>query len=170
MINLSRIYKKLCSWKQKGGFTISLEEFRQWLVLGDKYKRFYDIKEYILIPVQNDLTGKADVWFNCQEKDFVTKKGKTVTHLNFKVITPDLLESEEKLKDHVFYLLRTHFKFETRHIDQIRPIFNHTVPSRVIEKISEINEYCRENSSKIVDKTGYAIKCLLNEFCQSKLL
>jgi hypothetical protein len=166
----SRIYKKLCSWKQKGGFTISLEEFRQWLNLGDKYQRFSHIKEKILLPVQNDLTGKADVWFNCQEAKFVTKKGNVVTHLNFKVITPDLLESEEKLKDHVYYLLRTHFKFESRHIDQIRTIFDNTTPSRVIEKISELNEYCRENASKIADKTGYAITCLLNEFCQAKLL
>ena len=165
----SRIYKKLCSWKQKGGFTISLVEFRQWLNLGDKYDRFSNIKKAILIPVQNDLTGKADVWFNCNDKNFVTKNGNVVTHLNFKVITPELLESEEKLKDHVFFLLKTHFSFETRHIDQIMPIFDHATPSMIIEKISEINEYCISHNSKIADKTGYTIKCLLNEFCQSKL-
>ncbi len=165
----SRIYKRLCSWKQKGGFTMSLEEFREWLVLGDKYKRYCDLKEYVLVPVQKDLTAKADVWFNCQEDSFVTKKGNKVTHLNFKVITPDLLENEEKQKDHAFFLLRTYFKFETRHIDQIRPIFDNTKPSRILEKINEINLYLMDNSSKVADRTGYTIKCLLNEFGQAKL-
>jgi len=166
----ARIYKKLCSWKQKGVYTISLEEFRQWLVLGDKYKTFADIKKRILIPVQEDLTEKADVWFNCQTDNFVTKKGNTVTHLNFKIITPDLLANEEKLKDQAFSMLRTYFKFETRHIDQIRPIFDNAMPSKVIEKILDINIYLSDNSSKVADRTGYTIKSLLNEFCQPKLL
>ena len=165
----SRIYKRLCSWRQKGVFTISLEEFRQWLNLGDKYQDFFEIKRRILIPVQNDLMEKADIWFNCLEKSFVSKKGNAVTHLNFKIISPELLASEEEKKDHVFYLLRTHFKFEDRHIDQIRPIFDNTSASKVIEKLTEINEYYRANATKIVDKTGYTIKSLLNEYSHPRL-
>jgi len=164
-----KIYKLISSWRQKGAFTISLDEFRQWLCIENKYKHYSDIKERILLPVQNDLDGKSDVWFNCKAKDFVVKKGNTVTHLNFKVITPDLQLKEEKNRDQVFYLLKTHFKFEDRHIDQIRPIFDNAAPSSVIYKIQELHEYYIANVAKIGDITGYAIKSLLNEFCSPKL-
>ena len=112
----ARIYKRLCSWKKKGGLTMSLEEFRDWLVLGDKYKSFSDIKKFILVPVQNELFEKADLWFNCKVDNFVTRKCNKVTHLNFKIITPDLLEREDKLKDQAFNMLRTYFKFQDKHI------------------------------------------------------
>jgi len=66
-------------------------------------------------------------------------------------------------------LLKTHFKFEERHIEQIRPIFDNTSASKVIEKLTDINEYYRANANKIVDKTGYTIKSLLNEFGHPRL-
>lgn len=165
----AKIYKKLCSWRDKGAFRISLDEFRKWLCIDEKYKDFSDIKARILIPVQNELTNKADLWFNCNAKDFITRQGNKVTYLNFKIIKPDLIEAESKLKDQVFYLLRTHFKFENRHIDQIRPIFDNATPSKVLEKLNDLYQYYMNNISNIADITGYAIKSLLNEFCAERL-
>jgi plasmid replication initiation protein len=164
----AKIYKKLCSWRQKGGFTIPMDEFRQWLCIENKYKNFFDVKKYILIPVQNDLTEKADLWFNCKDKDFIIKQGNK-TYLNFKIITPDLQETEAKLKDHVFHLLKTHFKFESRNIDQIKPIFDNSHPSRVLEKINDLYQDYQSNTTKIADITGYVTKSLLAEFCSPKI-
>ena len=160
----SKIYKKLSSWRTKGGFIISLDEFRQWLCIENSYKKFSDIKKRILVPVQNDLTEKADLWFNCNSRDFITKQGDQ-TYLHFKIITPDLQESEAKLKDHVFHLLKTHFKFENRNIEQIRPIFDNSHPSKVLEKINDLYQYYQSNKTKIADITGYVTKSLLSEFC-----
>jgi len=160
----SRIYKLICSWRKKGGFTISLDEFRKWIGIEDKYKYYTDIKKNILIPVQEELFEKADCWFNCNSEEFVTKQGHSITHLNFKIITPELIEEEEKRRDYIFHLLRTHFKFEDRHIDQIRPLFQKAKTVDILMKITALREYYLDNITKIADVTGYVIKSLQNEF------
>jgi len=165
----SRIYKLLCSWKKKGGFVMSMDEFRKWLGIEDKYKEFKYIKKRILLPVQEELFEKADCWFNCKATDFTVKNGNTVTHLNFKIITPEFLEDENKKKDYIFNLLRTHFKFNDTHIDKIQPIFNNAGTSEIINKITQLKEYYIENITKIADITNYVEKSLLNEFGADKL-
>ncbi|MDP4272686.1 MAG: replication initiation protein [Bacteroidota bacterium] len=160
----SRVYKLICSWRKKGGFTIPLEDFRKWLGIEDKYKYFADIKKNILLPVQNELFEKADCWFNCKSDDFVTKQGNTVTHLNFKIITPELIVEEDKRKDYAFNLLRTHFKFNDRNIEQIRPLFNKASSEQMLLKIVSLREYYLNNVTKITDVVGYVIKSLQNEF------
>ena len=164
-----RIYKLLCSWKKKGGFVISLDEFRRWLGIEEKYKEFDNLKKWILLPAQNELYEKADCWFNCKESDFTIRDGKKITHLNFKIITPELIEEEEKRKDYILNLLRTHFSFTDKHIDQIRPIFDKANTTEIIRKISELKNYHLDNINKIGDITGYAIKSLLNQFNSEKL-
>lgn len=164
----AKIYKRLCSWREKGGFMISLDKFREWLVIENKYKDLYAIKTRILLPVQKDLIEKADLWFNCNSHDFVTKQG-NVTYLNFKIITPDIKDKEAKLKDHVFHLLKTHFRFEARNIEQIRPIFDNAPPSIILEKINDLYQHYQQNSHKIKDITGYVTSSLLNEFCSPLL-
>lgn len=160
----SRVYKLICSWRKKGGFTIPLDEFRKWLGIEDKYKYYADIKKNILIPVQEELFERADCWFNCKSDEFVTKKGNVVSHLNFKIITPELIEEEDKRKDYAFNLLRTHFKFEDKHIDQIRPLFKKTNSTEILMKITSLREYYLNNTTKIADITTYVLKALKNEF------
>lgn len=162
----SRIYKLICSWRKKGGFTIPLDEFRKWLGIEDKYKYFTDIKKNILIPVQEELFEKADCWFNCNSEDFVTKQGKSVSHLNFKIITPELIQEEDSRKDYIFNLLRTHFKFEDKHIEQIRPLIQKANSADMLMKITSLREYYLANVTKITDITIYAIKTLQNEFSE----
>lgn len=176
----SKIYKLLCSWRKKGGFSIPLDEFRLWIgvmrldengeKIEDKYKYFNDLKKHVLSPVQDELFEKADCWFNCNSEDFVTKQGNTVTHLNFKVITPELIEEEGKRKDYAIHLLRTHFKFQDKHIDLIRPIFENANMPDILFKITQLREYYLDNATKIADITGYTIKALLNEFGNPSIL
>ena len=160
----SRVYKLICSWRKKGGFTISLDSFREQMGIDSKYKYYNDIRKHILVPVQEELFEKADCWFNCNSEDFITKQGNTVTHLNFKVITPELIKEDSEKKDYVFHILRTHFKFEDRHIAQIEPIFISATTSEILLKIMQLNEFCSKDTSKITDITGYVLKSLLNEF------
>jgi Protein involved in initiation of plasmid replication len=160
----SRIYKLICSWRKKGGFVISLDSFREQLGIDSKYKYYNDIKRQILIPVQEELFEKADCWFNCNAEDFTTKHGNTVTHLNFKVITPDLIKEGIEKKDYVFYLLRTHFKFEDKHIELIKPLFITATANDILLKIMQLTEHNLKDTSKITDITGYVLKSLQNEF------
>jgi len=160
----SRVYKLICSWRKKGGFVISLDIFREQMGIDSKYKYYNDIKKHILIPVQEELFEKADCWFNCNSEDFITKQGNKVTHLNFKVITPELIKEDNEKKDYVFYLLRNHFKFDDKNIEQIAPIFTTSTTSEILLKIMQLNEYFLKDSSKITDITGYVLKSLRNEF------
>src|SRR5665648_769626 len=157
----SRVYKLICSWRKKGGFVISLDSFRKQLGIDSKYKYYNDIKKHILIPVQEELFEKADCWFNCNSEDFITKQGNKVTHLNFKVITPELIKADIEKKDYVFYLLRNHFKFEDRHIQQIEPIFISATASEILLKIMQLTEHNLKDTSKITDITNYVLKSLL---------
>jgi plasmid replication initiation protein len=160
----SRIYKLICSWRKKGGFVISLDNFREQLGIDSKYKYYNDIRKHILVPVQEELFEKADCWFNCNSEDFITKQGNTVTHLNFKVITPELIKEDSEKKEYVYYLLRTHFKFEDKHIEQITHIFNQASINDILLKIMQLNDLYSKDTSKITDITGYVLKSLLNEF------
>src|SRR5665647_763347 len=160
----SRVYKLICSWRKKGGFVISLDSFRKQLGIDSKYKYYNDIKRQILIPVQEELFEKADCWFNCNAEDFTTKQGNTVTHLNFKVITPDLIKEDIEKKDYLFYLLRTHFKFEDKHIELIKPLFINATANDILLKIMQLTEHNLKDTSKITDITGYVLKSLRNEF------
>ena len=160
----SRVYKLICSWRKKGGFVISLDNFREQMGIDSKYKYYNDIKKHILVPVQEELFEKADCWFNCNSEDFITKQGNSVTHLNFKVITPELIKEDSEKKDYVFYLLRNHFKFDDKNIEQIAPIFDTATTNEILLKIMQLNEFCSKDTSKITDITGYVLKSLINEF------
>ena len=166
----SRIYKLICSWRKKGGFVISLEDLREQLGIESKYKYYNDIKKHILVPVQEELFEKADCWFNCDMDDFTTKQGNTVTHLNFKVITPELIEEDGKRKDYVLYLLKTHFKFEERHQEKVKPIFINANITDILFKIQKLREYCLDNAGTIKDIAEYTVTALLNDFGTARLI
>lgn len=165
----SRIYKLISSYKKKGGFVMPIEEFRVWCGIKDTHKNFCDIMRYILIPVQKDLFERADCWFNCKAHDFTIRNGKTVTHLNFKVITPDLIEEEKTRKDYILNLLRTHFRFEDKHINEILPIFKLADTNTILRKVQDLNAYYNDNPNKIADIASYTVTSLLTKFCSAKL-
>ena len=57
----SRIYKLISSWKKKGGFYVPINDFREWIQLGNKYQDYKEMKRRILMPVQQELENQADV-------------------------------------------------------------------------------------------------------------
>jgi hypothetical protein len=160
----SRIYKLLCSWRNKGGFVMRLDDFRQWLGIEDKYKYYNDIKKHILLPVQQELFKKADCWFNCEDAGFALKNGNSVTQLNFKVITLELIEQEGKQIDQIKYLLRTYYHFTEKHLDALKPILCSSNAQGIITKLLFLSEYISDNIDNITDIPNYIIKTLQNEF------
>lgn len=161
----ARLYKIISSWKKKGGFVIKLDDLKKSLGMFDKYPNYTDFKRRVLVPVQEELYEKADCWFNCKAKDFEVRDGKAVTHLNFKVITPDLAIEDNKKIDYIKNLLRTHFEFNDNDILQLQPILSNeeVTNADVINKISKIAEHLSANK-QIIHKKEYVLKSLLNEF------
>jgi Initiator Replication protein len=160
-----RIYKLISSWKEKGGFYTTLEEFRDWLQLGGKYKTYGELKRNILLPVQKELEGKALCWFNCSEKTFEKRTGKTVIGLQWKVITPELEQSREIQLNGIKNVLMLHYGFKDADIKQLQPVFDTIMDFTAIgTRIIELKKYMAENKGKIGNVKGYTIECLKREF------
>jgi len=45
-----KIYLLISSWKSKGGFFMSMEEFREYLMIKNKYKYFKDLLKRVIRP------------------------------------------------------------------------------------------------------------------------
>jgi hypothetical protein len=161
----SRIYKLLCGWRKTGEFIMKLDDFRKLLGIENKYKFYRDIKRNVLLPAQKYLENidAADCWFDCEANDFEVKEGNKVVKLFFRVITKEHKKDEEKRKDHVIYLLRTHYGFSERDILAVKNVFNYPNLSEVISKISYLHEYVCDTNIK--HKKNYIKEALLNEFC-----
>ena len=59
-----RLYKLCKRWEDKGGFSISIDEFRKMLMLEDKYPKLKDLKKRVLDTSKERMQDNADVYFN----------------------------------------------------------------------------------------------------------
>jgi plasmid replication initiation protein len=83
-INLSSIYAKrmyeLCNrFKDVGGFSYSLKEFRELMGLNEKYQHLSELKKRVLEVAKKQLKDSADVWF---EYDLKKINSRSFNHIN----------------------------------------------------------------------------------------
>lgn len=162
-----RLYILISSWKNKGGFYISLDELRKILDLKDQeYKNFAKFKARVLMPAQREMEKNGDCWFNASFEGFENRASKKVIGLNFKVISK---MSEEKLKqkiDHLQQILIMHGGFNNKDIQSIKPILNMTmkIDDILVKSIYLIGKKEDGNGKLITDKVAFISKSLLAEF------
>jgi plasmid replication initiation protein len=58
-----RLYKLCKQWANKGGFSMSLERFREQFGITDKYKSIDGLRRRVLDPARRQLMDSADVYF-----------------------------------------------------------------------------------------------------------
>lgn len=58
-----RLYWLACSWRNRGGFVLSVEEFRKLMSLGRAYDRIDNIVTHILKPSSAELKAHYPIWF-----------------------------------------------------------------------------------------------------------
>lgn len=121
----SKIYKLLCSWREKKVYPVKYEIFREWLQLpANVYPNFYDFKKNILIPVMNELKAIADIWFNVFAHDFIVKEGRKVIGLKFTILEPVNEEMTTNKIKVLMWQLSTIFGCGAAHMDRIKPYIN----------------------------------------------
>lgn len=81
-----RLYEMCCRWKDKGGFTISLDEFKKMLCIDNQYKDINRLKDVVLDIAQKELKESADVWF---EYELQKIKSRSYNWLQFKLFSND---------------------------------------------------------------------------------
>lgn len=84
-IYTKRLYEMCCRWKDRGGFMITLDEFKKMLGIEKKYKQLGQIRERILDFSQKELKEKSDIWF---EYDLQKVSGsRSFNMISFKIHT-----------------------------------------------------------------------------------
>ena len=58
-----RLYWLVCSWRNRGGFVLNVEEFRRMMSLGKAYERIDNIVTHILKPSSAELKARFPIWF-----------------------------------------------------------------------------------------------------------
>lgn len=166
----ARLYMIISSWRAKGGFTISLQDLKYQLGINDsEYSNFANFKKRVLIPAQKDLENLADCWFNCAESNFEVKEGKKVTHLNFKIISPELMkqisEKEEVLLTNIKAFLETHIKLSKDDVSFIMNLVktSSTPIHEIFEKIVSLITLVKDKND-ISNKQGYFMTSIKKYF------
>ena len=59
-----RLYWIVCSWRNRGGFYLSVDQFRRMLCLGPSYDRADNIVTHILRPSATELREQFPIWFD----------------------------------------------------------------------------------------------------------
>jgi len=169
-IYTARIYQFISRYKDKEQYVMPLNEFKSWLGIEDKYEAYYDLKKKVLDVACNELKKISDLYFDYETK----KKGKTVTHIIFKIKT---LQSEkdneiahQAKKDYIISLMKRAFDCKDKHIEKINHILiNHKFHHKIINKLVEVEQFIdtvKNDPTKkpINSKAEYLISSLLNEF------
>lgn len=162
-----KLYIMISSWKNKGGFYISLDELRRTLDIKEhEYKNFAKFKERILLPAQHELEKIGDCWFNASYDGFENRSGKKVMGLNFKVLSKSSEDKSKQKTDHLRQLLIMHGGFNEEDIVPLKPVLKqaHIIDDIIVNAIFLIAKKEDEFGKTIVDKVAYVTNSLLNNF------
>lgn len=158
---IMRMYQFISHWKDKTKKVVTVDELRDVLELGDKYRKPKDLRKHILEPCIEDLKKRADVWF---EIDAPIKTGRSITAYVFKIYTRN--ESTHNAEAHttnIQHVLKTVFGLHAYHLEQLRSIINKAeYHPHIYEKLSDIEAQVR--TGKVQNIKAYVVKTLQNEF------
>lgn len=168
-----KLYMIIASWKQKGGFKISLQELKSQLgIMEYEYPEYCDFKKRVLLPAQKDLEYKSDCWFNCGVAGFEERnQQKKVIWLHFKIIVPAADHVVKEKSDYIKYLLRSYFQFTDDDFKPLEHFFPKLITTNTIErvllKLQDLKEYIGQTKrakEPIYNIPRYVTKALLNQF------
>lgn len=124
------IYTKICSYGEKSGFEMPIDELREWLQVEEKYKGFDNFHRYVLKHVQKELQISGKYGFNFSVK----KTGKVVKSVVFKIFN-----NEKYDPNHIWLKLRRALTEElpyfARFTDEQREQFNYLLQGHDLEKV-----------------------------------
>ena len=80
-----RLYWLICSWRNRGGFVITMDSFRKILQLGRGYDKYSNIVSRVLAPAMEELRSRFPIWFLYRE---YMAEGKRRLVFKIKVLLP----------------------------------------------------------------------------------
>lgn len=80
-VHAIRLYELFTQYKRLGERYISVEELKKWLQLEDKYDRYNNLNQWVLIPALSEINEKSDLFVEYEP----IKKGRKVTGIEFSI-------------------------------------------------------------------------------------
>ena len=168
----SRMYKLIASWAVKKKFSLNFDWLKEHLDIKgntedgkpfDLYPYYSDFKKRVLEPVYKELYRKSDCWFEYAPG---LVQGKKVVKINFVVVTPELEKLQDRRREDIRHLLRTHYDFDSIDFKGIKGIFASDVdPEAVVSKLVSMHQTMldkRQKGEDIGNKKAWAVTCLKN--------
>jgi len=157
--NVIKLYLYLCLWRNVHQLNKSIKEVCDTLGLPKAYHLPHNFKKHLLEVSYPILKSFGDVWF--EMNDIKIKKNKKNEYvLDCKIYTREKVEIEEHKKNSIINILKQHFNFKDRDIDEISTIITSTSTKALSDKIL----YISENLNGVINKAEYVKKALTNEF------
>ena len=159
-----KFYYMCCSWLAKGGWSMKMEDLREWLCIGSKYKEFKDFNRRILKPTQEALEQNANCWF---EYTPVFADGeKQPRRIDFKIFRNAMTVEEEQYFDSHVNQLRdlmfTHFQIQDAEFNEILPLLTLYNIEKALQKYIELSIYFQDHAEEINNKKQYMLKSMKN--------
>ncbi|OOF87948.1 replication initiation protein, partial [Rodentibacter ratti] len=76
-----RLYELLTQYKKVGERYISIENLRKWLQLEDKYDRYNNLNQWVLIPALTEINNKSDLFIEFEP----IKQGRKIVGIEFNI-------------------------------------------------------------------------------------
>lgn len=159
-----RIYMLISSWKDKGGFSITIHKFRNWLKLEKKYSAYKDLYKRILRPAYEELHEKADCWFEVNE--ICREDEKEPYKLNFKVIKASLSAAEkewfETQRKNIEGILYRHMGLRGKDLEEVLKQINFSNVIHALNKLYYLSDHLDEIRKKATNLSQYVKTAMLN--------
>lgn len=147
-----RLYWMICSWRGKGGFVITLDNFKRILSLSEAYDRFDNIVSRVIRPAQQELQEKFPIWFLFKAYDTAGHK-RLVFKVKIRLSEEERNRKTNEARDICFGLLSEMGAmpdtisgiFRSLEYEDLKPFMN---------KLVELSGYIKNNPS-IRDRDSY---------------
>ena len=80
-VHTIRLYELFTQYKRLGERYISVEELKKWLQLEDKYDRYNNLNQWVLIPALSEINEKSDLFVGYEP----IKRGRKIIGVEFNI-------------------------------------------------------------------------------------
>jgi len=164
--NVMKLYQYISHWKDRKEIDVTVDTLRDWLQLGEKYKKSKSIRACILEPVSKELKEKADVYFEIKEP---IKHGRKITGWRFKIFKKSTTDKEIKHSQGLLSTIKMHledqFKFKSSDFEKLAPLFeNYELLRHLWDTILRVEKRIMTGGKEpIKRKKEYMLKALQEE-------
>lgn len=155
-----RLYWMISSWRGKGGFVITLDNFKRILVLSDGYDRFDNIVARVIRPAQKELQERFPIWFQFRAYDSEGSK-RLVFKVKVRLSEEERSKKTSDARDICFGLL-SEMGAKPETISDIFLQLEYEDLKPFMNKLVELSGYIKGNPG-IKDRDNY-IKASLNQW------